>query len=684
MSDLLDTAQKTEFCEAACVPFTLLVGSSHPYRAELVLAAVALTMCRWTGETEVAVAVTDSHSDEIDERRVMLFNVDDQMMVDDFLKAVSTSETPQATHDRATDSKNLDLVIASDLPDLSSGEIRFTTEISDGRGFVADLAAALEGLAAGNGRLEDLRCIAPRRRHILDALIGADVPVVGIDTLFLEQVQRSPQQVAVWDVDLELTYEQLSHAADQYADVLRRAGVCAGDKVVIAIRPSAGEAVAVLSIVRLGAIYAGFVDDDPEARAKLMLDKLAPVVAVVDTDTSDHPALRNLNRVDAWRPGMCDPMDTKAVFSPTEQDAAHSAAFISFTSGTTGEPKGVVITQKAITRLALSPELHINADDHVLRMAPLTFDTSQFEIWGALLNGATLEVFPSKLPVIGEIEAFFNERKISVAWITAGLFRLIAKSRPQAFAGLRWIVTGGEVVPHDSAACMLDMHPRLVITNGYGPTENTTFTTTFTVRSSTEISGPLPVGRPIAGTKVFILDRNARLVPPGAVGELYAGGTGVADGYLDDVPETRRRFGYFCPDLDERLYRTGDLVRLDSDGNVLFLGRVDTQIKLNGYRIELEEISSTLTRHPDVLDAVVIVSKQADRESRLIAAVVAQVGAEPAPQMMRKYLSEFLPSYAIPSLWVVVDEIPITRHGKVAEKTLIKAAKPAELTERMM
>lgn len=684
MPDLLDPVQKTELCEMLRVPFSFVVGSSHPYRTGLVLAAFALTMCRWTGKTEAAVAVTDRHSEDVDARRVALIKVDDQMTVGDFLQAASTVGTYQVNDDRVVDDVNVDLVIASEHTDLCFGDIRFITEIPDARGFVADVAAAVEGLASGNGLLEDVRCIAPERRQILNALAGVKVPIVDIDTLFLEQVQRRPQQVAVRDSDLELTYEQLSQAADQYADALKRAGVRPGDKVVVATRPSISEVVAMLAIIRLGAAYAGFVDDDPEARTKLIINKLAPVVAVVDAATSDHPALRNLRHVDVWRPGMRVSTDIKPVFLPTGPSAAHSAAFVSFTSGTTGDPKGVIITQKAVTRLALSPELRIHPEDHMLRLAPLTFDTSQFEIWGSLLNGATLEVFPSKLPVIGKLEAFFNEQKVSVAWLTAGLFRLIAKSRPKAFAGLRWIVTGGEVVPYDSVARMLDMHPGLIITNGYGPTENTTFTTTYTVRSSAEIAGPLPVGRPIANTTVFVLDRNARLVPPGAVGELYAGGSGVADGYLDDVPQTNSRFGYFCPDIDERLYRTGDLVRLDRGGNLLFLGRADKQIKLNGYRIELEEISSTLARHSDVRDAVIIVSQQAGRETRLVAAVAAQSGAEPDPRSLREYLSGLLPSYAIPSLWVVVDEIPITRNGKVAEKILIEAARPAAREERKL
>lgn len=621
-------------------------------RGALVVAACAVTMCRWTAADEVAIAVTD---------RVVRLQIEDHVTVDDFLRAAQGG---------GADDSRADLVIASDHTDLRSGEIRLVTEVPDvTNGFVADVATAVHELASRNGFLRDVRCIAPERRRILDALAGVDVPAVDIETLFQEQVRRRPHQVAVRDAGVSLTYEQLTHAADEHADTLEHAGVRPGDTVLVATRRSAGEIVALLAIIRLGAAYSGFDEDAPPARAEKIIGKLAPTAAVVDTATADHPSLRGLTRVHAWHPGQHTHTSTRQPGS----NQPRRAAYIAFTSGSTGEPKGVVVPHQAVTRLALTAELRTHPGDRVLRMAPLAFDASTFEIWVTLLTGATLEVFPAKLPSIGTLEAFFAERTISVAWLTASLFRLVAKSRPKALAGLRWILTGGEVVPHESAARMLELHPGLVITNGYGPTENTTFTTTHTVRDSTEIDGPLPIGRPIAGTRVFVLDRNARLVPPGAVGELYAAGLGVADGYLDDEAETRSRFGYFSPDVDERLYRTGDLVRLDPQGRLLFFGRVDKQIKLDGHRIETEEISATLARHPDVRDAVIIVAQRENRGSQLVAAVAADAD----PRSLRTYLSRLLPSYMMPALWVVVDEIPLTRNGKVDAETLIESALPA-------
>lgn len=626
----------------------LAVSDHDP--AVLVVAAFAVTLHRWSAKDEVVIAAGE---------RVVRLDVDDGMLVGDFLRAVHTAGGATGP---------ADLVIVSEHADLRSGEIRFGAEVPGAdHGFAADTATAVSELASLGGHLQDVRCIAPHRRRILDALAGADVPAADIDTLFLEQVRCRPRQVAVRDADVELTYEQLAHAADDHARALWQAGVRSGDTVLVATRRSAAEVVALLAISRLGAAYAGFDDDAPQARLERIIARLAPAAAVVDSGTAGHQALRALTRVDSWRQGP-----PVLVELPERPADPRRTAYVAFTSGSTGEPKGVVVPHQAVTRLALTTELQPRPGDRVLRMAPLAFDASTYELWAALLNGATLEVFAAKRPSVGRLDAFLAERGITVAWLTASLFRLVAGSRPQALRGLRRLLSGGEVVPHEAAARVLDLHRGLVITNGYGPTENTTFTTTHTVRSSTEIDGPLPIGRPIAGTRVFVLDRNARLVPPGATGELYAAGTGLADGYLGDEAETKSRFGHFCPDVGERLYRTGDLVRLDQHGNLLFLGRVDRQIKLNGHRIEPEEISTLLGGHPGVRDAVVVVARPPNRDPQLVAAVVTDV----PPQSLRTYLAGLLPGYAVPARWVVVDEIPLTRNGKADEQALIEAALP--------
>ena len=638
--------------DARAAPYDLTAAlGDRRDRADLVVAAFAVTLCRWTAATEAAIAAGG---------RVVRLRVDDHARIEDFLRAVHPAGDGPA-----------DLVLASPHADLRSGEVRFVTEVPGAEhGFAADVAAAVTELTTLDGLLQDVRCIAPERRRILDELAGADVPEAGIRTLFLDQVRDRPQAVAVRDASAELTYEQLARAADDYAGVLWRAGVRPRDTVLVATRRSVGEVVALLAIISLGAAYAGFDDDAPEARMTRIIGRLAPAAAVTDTTTSGHPALRGVTRVGSWQPGR----PPGPGFRSHDLPEPRCPAYVAFTSGSTGEPKGVVVPHRAVTRLARTPELRMRPGDRVLRMAPLAFDASTYEIWVALLNGATLEVFPGRLPSVGKLERFLAEREISVAWLTASLFRLIVMSRPRALTGLRRLVTGGEVVPHESAARLLELHPGLLLTNGYGPTENTTFTTTHTVGAGAEITGPLPIGRPIAGTRVFVLDRNARLVPPGAVGQLYAAGAGLADGYLGDEAETNSRFGHFSPDTGERLYRTGDLVRLDPNGDLVFLGRADKQVKIDGHRIEPEEISSLLARHAGVRDAVVVVARKPDRSPQLVAAVVVHPGADADPRSFRAFLSHRLPNYAIPALWVVVDEIPLTRNGKADEQVLIESA----------
>ncbi|MYV31395.1 amino acid adenylation domain-containing protein [Rhodococcus sp. DSM 6344] len=651
--------------DAGVVPYDLTAElateSCERDRAALAVAAFAVTLGRWTSLSKVAIAF---------EEKVIRLPVDDGVRIVDFRREART--------DGDTEDGSADLVITSTHADLSTGEVRFIAEVPYAEhGFISDVSTAVNEMTSqAGGYLQDVRCIAPERRQILDTLVGADAPPIDIETLFLEQVRRQPQEIAVRDSSIALTYDQLAHASDQYADVLRQAGVRAHDTVLVATRRSVGEVVALLAIIRLGAAYAGFDDDAPEARLARIVSKLAPAAAVVDASTFDHLALGGLTRVDSWLPGRHAEKPGKLLSREPGFEDPRRTAYIAFTSGSTGEPKGVVVPHHAVTRLALTTELQMRPGDRVLRMAPLAFDASTYEIWVTLLSGATLEVFPGKLPSVGMLAAFFADRKISVAWLTASLFRLLVKSRPQALSGLRWLLSGGEVVSHESTTRVLDLHPGLVLTNGYGPTENTTFTTTHTVRNISEVNGPLPIGRPIAGTKAFILDHNARLLPPGAVGELYVAGSGLADGYLDDETETDKRFGNFSPDIDERLYCTGDLVRLNPHGDLEFLGRKDKQIKLDGHRIETEEIGTILARHTDIHEAVIVVVRQEGRSPQLVAAVVARSGTDVDPRALRTFLSHLLPSYALPTLWVVVDEIPLTRNGKVDEAALIESADP--------
>ncbi|WP_380722297.1 non-ribosomal peptide synthetase [Saccharothrix hoggarensis] len=569
---------------------------------------------------------------------------------------------------------DLSLLFGRSRPTLGA-QLEYATALwdeADARAFLADFTTAVRELATAGGRLEDLRCLSAERRAVLDALNAThrDFPEVTADELVRRTAQRAPDAVAVREGDVELTYAQLVCAAAEQARRLRELGVGRGDRVLIALDRSITEIVAVLGTAWAGAAYVGVDLAQPEAQVRHIVAKAAPKAALAASP--DAVARLGVTACATWEPSW--PSDTRTEPADTGPD---DLAYIAFTSGSTGLPKGVAVPHRAVVRLVHEPDfVHLGPDDRVLRLSPLAFDASTLELWGPLAGGAALEVHPAGLSSPSELSAFLLDRRVTVAWLTAGLFRLVEEFAPAGLGGLRQLITGGDVVPHAHVARALERHPGLVVTNGYGPTENTTFTTTHPVTSSADVDGPLPIGTPLPGTRVHVLDRRHRIVPPGAVGELYAAGAGLADGYVDDEAETARGFGHFSPDVPERLYRTGDLVRVDHSGRLRFLGRRDDQVKLRGFRIELSAIADVLAGDPRVRDAAVVVTEGDSADKRLLAAIVP---ADPAVRTdeLRDLVADRLPSYMVPVLWAVVDRLPVTGNGKVDRRALAAVAAPA-------
>ncbi|NBM14480.1 amino acid adenylation domain-containing protein [Streptomyces sp. GC420] len=569
-----------------------------------------------------------------------------------------------------------------------AGHLEYATGVwteGEARAFAADFRAAVEQLAADPGvPLEDVRGISAEGRARLDEINATrrDFPDTSLDALFRAAAARTPDVVAVRDESSELTYAQLADAASEQARLLRAAGVRPGDRVLVGVDRSVAEAVAVLGVQWAGAAYVGVEPGGTDGHLAKIVARAEPAAALagpVAGAAATRLAGLGVTPVATWEPtwtaGTAAGRGDGAQYAP--EDPARQA-YVAFTSGSTGEPKGVSVPHRAVIRLVHEAGyVRLGPGERMLRLSPLAFDASTLELWGALLTGATLEVHPAGLASPTELGAFLRERGITVAWLTAGLFRLVEEFAPDSLAGVRQLLTGGDVVPHEHVARALARHPGLVVTNGYGPTENTTFTTTHSVERHQDVDGPLPIGRPVPGTRVYVLDERRRLVPPGAVGELYAGGAGLADGYFGDEAETARSFGEFSPDVPERLYRTGDVVRVDGLGRLRFLGRADDQVKLRGYRVELSAIGDALTAHPDVQDAVVHVTDGDSAEKRLVAAVVPADGARIDAVGLRALLQERLPAYMVPTLWAVVDRLPVTPNGKVDRRALVERAVPA-------
>ncbi|MEU7531390.1 amino acid adenylation domain-containing protein [Saccharothrix sp. NPDC042600] len=565
---------------------------------------------------------------------------------------------------------DLSLLFGRSRPTLGA-QLEFATALwdtADARAFLDDYTTAVRELATATGRVEDLRCLSAERRAVLDAVnqTRREFPATTADGLFRAAAQRTPDAVAVREGDLELTYAQLAGAAAEQARRLRELGVGRGDRVLVALDRSIAEVVGVLGIAWAGAAYVGVDLAQPEAQVRHILAKAAPKAVLATKDVSHLGVPVCATWEPSWEASDAEPTGT----------GPDDLAYIAFTSGSTGLPKGVAVPHRAVVRLVHEPDfVHFGPEDRVLRLSPLAFDASTLELWGPLAGGAALEVHPAGLPSPSELSGFLLERGVTVAWLTAGLFRLVEEFAPAGLGGLRQLVTGGDVVPHAHVARVLERHPGIVVTNGYGPTENTTFTTTHSVTSPADVDGPLPIGTPLPGTRVHVLDRRHRVVPPGAVGELYAAGEGLAHGYVDDEAESARGFGHFSPDVPDRLYRTGDLVRVDRAGRLRFLGRRDDQVKLRGFRIELSAIADVLTTDPRVRDAAVVVTDGDSADKRLLAAIVpaGPVGTDE----LRDLVADRLPAYMVPTLWAVVDRLPVTGNGKVDRRALAAVAAPA-------
>lgn len=494
----------------------------------------------------------------------------------------------------------------------------------------------------------------------------------GIWQLFESACERAPDAVALRDgpSGRPLTYTALRDAAARQAAALYEAGVRLGDHVAIGVPRGAAEIVGVLASLRLGAAFVGLDPAAPPSALAQIIGIAAPRAVLA--------AEQRAAELDAIAPGLTvvtlvDPFaaDAPVPTDPPAQADPDRIAYVAFTSGSTGVPKGVRVPHRGVIRLVRDPDILLpGVTDHFLRLATLAFDAAILEIFSTLAAGGCLEIYPTPHLTPDDLAHFLHERGVTGAWLTAGLFRLVGRDRPEAFAGLRQLLAGGDVVPSVESRLVLDACPGLRLTNGYGPTENSTFTTVSHFDDPAALTESLPIGHPIAGTDVMVLDDDGRLLPWGAVGELCTSGAGLAVDYIDAPAETTRSF--LTPSDGPRYYRTGDLVRWNGDGDLMILGRRDQQVKIRGFRVEMPAVEALLREHELVQDAVVFVTGMpGDRQ--LVAGIVASDPA--ALGRLRAFAAGRLPAYAVPVWWAVVPKFPLNRSGKVDMGQLVELAR---------
>ncbi|MFD8938471.1 amino acid adenylation domain-containing protein [Streptomyces sp. NPDC059578] len=493
-----------------------------------------------------------------------------------------------------------------------SGIAEYATDLFDATAVEALLARwrrLLDELAADPdapiGRAE---LVTPGERQRLLEWSGGSREAVRseatVPELFAARVARAPGDPALVLGDRTWSYAELDVWSNRIAHRLTGLGAGRERRVALRMRRSPALVATMLGVLKAGAAFVPVDPDHPAGRVAYMLADSDPVV-VVD---------------DVWAGEPLDGFPEEALEPSARAD---NAAYLMYTSGSTGQPKGVVTTHRNIVDLT-ADDCWGEAHRRVLMHSPHTFDASTYELWVPLLSGGTVVLAPPGRTDPAVLARTVAEGRVSALWLTAGLFAVVADEHPAALDGVREVWAGGDVLPPDSVRRMLAAHPGLRVVNGYGPTETTTFAARYPLSSAEDLgSGSVPIGSPLRGGRLLVLDRGLRPAPPGVVGELYVAGDGLARGYAGRPALTADRFvaSPFGP-VGARLYRTGDLVRWDRDGRLVFVGRADEQLKLRGFRVEPGEIETVLREEPGVARAVVVARADRLGERRLVAYVV--------------------------------------------------------------
>ena len=537
------------------------------------------------------------------------------------------------------------------------------------------VARALAACASATDcALESIDILDPaERRRLLVEWNATDVPRHAADTvdgLFAATAREHADRIAVIDDQRNLTYAQLDRLAMALALRLCDAGVAQGTIVGVMLDRSVDAVVAILGVLKAGAAYLPLDMAYPAERVAFMLDDAEVRIVVTPRIARALPLADAIVRVSVAAGEQ--PGDPGAIAPDPIRLDGEALAYVMYTSGSTGTPKGVEIRHRSIIRLVRDVEyIDLGLDTRLLHAAPLGFDASTLEIWGALLNGGCVIVHDEAVPTGSGLARSITRHNVSTAFLTTALFNAIVDVDPRHLTGLRELFTGGEKVSVRHVRRALDALPGTTIVHPYGPTECTTFTTTHRIpRDLAADARTIPIGRPIADTRLYVLNRRMELLPTGVVGELFVGGAGVARGYLRRPELSAERF---VPDpfgaAGERLYRTGDLVRYLPDGAIEFVGRIDGQVKIRGYRIETGEIEAVLARHRAIGACAVQAREDQPGRKRLVAYYVGN-GVETTAQALRGYLGTSLPEFMVPACYVQLDALPLTTNGKLDRRAL--------------
>lgn len=493
--------------------------------------------------------------------------------------------------------------------------------------------------------------------------------------LFSQSAKMTPNNIAVIHGNNKITYKELDLLSNRYADYLHKAhDIKQGDFVCVAYDRGINFIISIISILKCGAVYVPIDTKDPKEHRQHILDDVKPKVILLQPE---YKSIFNC-------PNCISIEDTKNISTYSHKPRAvnrgsQDIACVFFTSGSTGRPKGVLLPHLALTGLIRSPRyLKITKEDRVLSSSSIAFDAASFEIWTALGNSATLVCMDYETIINPESFAdFLDHEDITVMWITSALFDQVVAFRPEMFKKVKYLLSGGDVVNPKTVYKVLNNkqgRPKAFI-NGYGPTETGILATFQIIREMDDDRTPLPIGKALSDIVLYVLDDELKPLPEGEAGELFIGGDRLAKGYLNLPDQTHDKFirNPFTGNPTDTLYKTGDLVKFRPDGSLDFIGRADRQIKFRGFRLELDGIENNLISHPEIANAAVKLLA-INGEKKLVAYVQPEKSCCSSFDLKayKAFLLGKMPSYSVPSIFTVMEHLPVTSRGKIDRKRLPK------------
>ncbi|HUF82052.1 MAG TPA: amino acid adenylation domain-containing protein [Burkholderiales bacterium] len=499
-------------------------------------------------------------------------------------------------------------------------------------------------------------------------------PAVCVHELFEAQAARTPAAVAVVWPGGQLNYRELNERANRLAHHLRRRGVGHGALVGVCIERSPQLVIGLLGAWKAGAAYVPLDPAYPAERLSFMLEDADVRMLLTDGRSRRlFPSVASQTLcLDLHGPLIAHESASNPALAVSPSDLA----YVMYTSGSTGQPKGAMILHSGLVNyLCWAIDAYaVKAGDSVPVHSSISFDLTVTSLYPALLAGGQVELLPEEAGASSLVTALRQGKGRGLVKITPAHLALLSQQlRPEEVAGMTKVfVIGGENLLAEHLRVWREFAPETRLINEYGPTEAVVGCCVYEVRNTDPHHGPVPIGRPIANTQLHVLDADRQPVPAGEVGELYIGGAGVARGYLNRPELTQDRFVIdpFSGTPGARLYKTGDLARCRRDGTLEYLGRMDEQVKVRGYRIEPGEIEHALTAHPDVQSCVVLAREDDPGNQRLVAYVIAGKGASPTARTLHEFARQRLPEFMTPAQFVFLDAFPLTYNGKVDRKAL--------------